>query len=309
MSGIGVVLNPYSKSYQKNPEKLDKMAFVMGDQASCHPTESLDDLREVAEDFKKRGVDVLAISGGDGTIHCTLTEFIKVYGDTPLPKLALLRGGTMNIVAGTLGIKGDAEHLLSRLLMKYHEGKAFEEKPLRLMKINDAYGCLFGMGATYRFLEKHYENPMLNTAVAIKTIIKTLSSCVVNGKSSRWLFEKFGARVSFDGGKTWPAMNYSMILSASVREVGLGFPIFHEVGESADHIHTYGMNIKPRDMLKLVPKFKKGEPFEADGVWSQGSQKIIIELDHPMPYTIDGDMLAPTDRFEVSLGPKLTALV
>ena len=117
MPGIGVILNPYSKKFKKDPNRAKHMGFIVGDKASCKETEDLDDLRRVAEEFKTRDIDILAINGGDGTNHCTLTTFLQVYREKPLPKIALLRGGTLNTVARSVGVKGRSEDILSNLLV------------------------------------------------------------------------------------------------------------------------------------------------------------------------------------------------
>src|SRR3990167_10568117 len=142
MAGIGVILNPYSKKYRDNPERMKRMGFIVGDKASCKQTEDLADLKRVADEFKSRDIDILAISGGDGTNHCTLTHFIRVYGEKPLPKICFLRGGTLNTVASSIGVKGTPEAILSNLLVKYHEDVPFETRDLWLTKINDEYGFI-----------------------------------------------------------------------------------------------------------------------------------------------------------------------
>ena len=98
MPGIGVILNPYSRKYKNNPEMAKHMGFIVGDKASCKATEDLADLRRVAEEFKTRDIDILAINGGDGTIHCTLTTFLNVYGNKPLPKIANLFTNTLIVI-------------------------------------------------------------------------------------------------------------------------------------------------------------------------------------------------------------------
>ena len=69
---------------------------------------SIDELYRIAEDFRRDDIDVLAISGGDGTNHVTLTGFLDVYGGHTMPQVALLRGGTMNTVANSVGVGGPA---------------------------------------------------------------------------------------------------------------------------------------------------------------------------------------------------------
>jgi len=118
MPGIGIILNPYSSLYRNDPERLKRVGFIVGDRGSCHATDTLDDVRELASEFKERDIDILGISGGDGTNHKTLTAFIKVYGEKPLPRIAFLRGGTANNTATQLGIRGTPERILSNLMFK-----------------------------------------------------------------------------------------------------------------------------------------------------------------------------------------------
>lgn len=93
MPGIGVVLNPYSRSNRKNPWRAEELGFIVGDKGSCHATHSIEDVEILAGQFKERQIEVLGLSGGDGTYQKTLTTFVKVYGAAPLPKIALLGGG------------------------------------------------------------------------------------------------------------------------------------------------------------------------------------------------------------------------
>src|SRR5437762_2543265 len=104
--GIGVITNPRSRMNKRDPSRMRKLGYLIGDRGSAAATRSLDDLYRVAEEFKSADIDVLGINGGDGTIHHTLTAFVRTWGDKPLPLIAILRGGTMNTIANSYGIKG-----------------------------------------------------------------------------------------------------------------------------------------------------------------------------------------------------------
>lgn len=308
MSGIGVILNPYSKNYKNNPDKLDHIAFIIGDKASCKPTDDIADLYRVADGFKSRGIDILAISGGDGTIHCTLTAFLKVYGEKPLPKITFLRGGTLNTIAATLGIFGTTEKLLSQLLMRYHEDKPFIEKKLRLLKVNDEYGCIFGNGVVYNFMEAYYENPTVNPLMAAKTLAHSVSSAMTHGRLSQKLFERFDAEVSVDG-KPWPFANYCSIFAASIRQFGMGFNVFYEMMRQNESFHAYGLSLTPRRLLPHLKKLHDGKPTGSDGILDAPAREMIIKLEKPLPYTIDGDMLEAADSFHITSGPEIIILL
>lgn len=307
MAGIGVVLNPYSKSYKKNPDKLKHMAFIVGDKASCKPTEDIADLHRVADEFKSRDIDILAISGGDGTIHCTLTAFLKVYGEKPLPKITFLRGGTLNTIAATMGIKGQTETLLSELLIKYHEDRELQVRRLRLTKINESYGCIFGMGVIYNFMEDYYKNPVVNPLVAGKTLISSVFSAFFNGKIASRMFARVDAEVTVDGVR-WPFANYSALFSGSIRQLGLEFNVFRHMLEQNEKFHAIGMSVTPQALIPYLKRLHDGKPPESEDILDAAASEMHIKLEKPLPYTIDGDMLEPLDEFHVSVGPELTVV-
>src|SRR5256885_2013139 len=135
---------------------MRKLGYLIGDRGSAAATRSLDDLYRVAEEFMKAGIDILGINGGDGTIHHTLTAFLKTYGDRPLPMVAILRGGTMNTIANSYGIKGEPSRLLFELVDKYHNNESFDLFEREILVVGDAYGFIFGNGLLYNFLEAYY---------------------------------------------------------------------------------------------------------------------------------------------------------
>src|SRR5580704_15195134 len=119
MSGIGVVLNPKSRRNLRDPGAALRLARKLGDHGVVRQVRSIDELHEAAVDFKRLDIDVLGISGGDGTNHVTITGFLDVY-EHGLPQIAFLRGGTMNTVANSVGIRrGRPEPLLGRLIRDY----------------------------------------------------------------------------------------------------------------------------------------------------------------------------------------------
>lgn len=307
MSGIGVVLNPYSKSYKKNPLKLDQMAFIIGDKASCKPTSDLADLARAAEEFKSRDIDILAISGGDGTIHCTLTTFLRIYGEKPLPKISLLKGGTLNTIAGSLGVKGTTQNLMSDLLVKYHEDIPFEIRKLRLMKINDDYGCIFGLGVIYNFMEAYYAHPKVNTWVAAKTLFRVIGSASMRGALARKMFDRFDAEVTVDGNR-WPFANYAALFAGSIRQLGLDFNVFYHMLTQNEAFHAYGLSTDAGGILPYVWRMRSGRSSGSPDVMDSKALSMEIILQKPLRYTIDGDMLEAKDRFLISSGPELTVV-
>src|SRR5215471_13326780 len=102
--GIGLITNPRSRVNLRDPGRPRRLSYLIGSHGQAEATRTLDDLYRVCEEFRKERIDVLGISGGDGTLHHTLTAMIRTYGsDQSLPPIAILRGGTMNTIARSFG--------------------------------------------------------------------------------------------------------------------------------------------------------------------------------------------------------------
>ncbi len=307
MGGIGVILNPNSKRYKRNPEKLKRMGFIVGDKGSFSPTKDLNDIRRVAEEFLARDIDILALSGGDGTNHRTLTTFIETYGDRPLPKIALLRGGTLNTIATSCGIFGTPEKILSDLLYKYHEDEPFETTQVDIMKINQQYGFIWGMGVIHRFMQAYYHHGEPSPMRAATTLAKSIGSAFINGPFACQMFSRVDGEVISDG-ERWAFRNYSAIFAGSISQLGLGFQVFRLVG-SERKFHGIGFSMPPRNVLKCVPFLFLGKSNGCSDWIDRAASTMTVQLSEPCGYIIDGDLHPPTDRFELSLGPRLTFIV
>lgn len=308
MPGIGVILNPHSKRNKKDPSHMKRMGFIVGDKASCKATEDLEDLRRVADEFKTRDIDILAISGGDGTNHYTLTTFLQVYGEKPLPKIALLKGGTLNTVATSFGIWGTPEKLLSDLVIKYHEDIPFNTRDAYLLKVNDSYGFIFGIGVIYNFMEVYYSGGTPSPAKAALTLLRAVSSALFNTEFARGLFRRFDAKVTVDG-TLWDFRTYSALYAGSINQIGFNFKTFYLVDQVPGHFHAIGFSLPPRSILPHIPKMFLGQPSHCPNFLETAATKMTIELDEPLPYQIDGDLLPAQSRFDIEIGPKLTLII
>ncbi len=307
MSGIGVVLNPHSKRYRQAPDRLEQMAFIVGERGHFKATETFADLERVAKQFRDKEIDILALSGGDGTNHRTLTTFIQVYGEQPLPAIAFLRGGTLNTAATACGVKGTPEKIMMNLIYQYHEEVPLKRTSLRVMKVNDHYGFIWGCGVIYRFMEAYYGDGSPSPAHAAWTLTRSVSSALMNSRFARDMFRRFDGEVTVNG-DAWPFANYSAIYAGSIPQLGLGFNVFYLAGETHP-FHSIAFSLPPRNVLRYVPKMFIGRPSGCPDLLEAGSQEMVIRLREPQGYMIDGDMYDPVDSFHITAGPQLEVIV
>ncbi|MBU4485168.1 hypothetical protein KKA47_07100 [bacterium] len=309
MAGIGVILNPHSRSNRKNPERVKKLSFIVGDKGSCRATHDSLDVPNVLSEFKEKSIDVLGISGGDGTLHYVLTEMLKVYGKDKFPKIALLRGGTMNNAAQALGVAGTPEKILSNLIYKYHAGDEFKMTRVHLMNVNGMHGFLFGMGLVSRCVEIYYEaakHPSPLTALMVGCRI--VGSFLLNTEWANGLCKRFDAKVVVDG-KEWPFKNYVAVTSGTVETFGFGFNPFYRTRTEPGRFQSIGISLPPRTLLCKVLNSFLSRPINSENSLDEMASKVEITCSEPHKYTIDGELFGPVDKITVEVGPLLDVII
>ncbi len=320
MSGIGVVFNPRSRRNIRDPQAATRLARALGDHGVVREARTVDELHVIAQDFKDLSIDVLGISGGDGTNHVTITGFLDVYGARALPDLAFLRGGTMNTVANSVGVdQGAPEGLLGRLMRAYAEraSRPLANVERHVMKIGDRasshYGFLFGTGVVYGFLSEYYANGEPSPLVAAKTLMRGVGSTLVGGEMIQRMARPFrGSATLIEGDTTieWPEGDYLAVAAGTIDQIGLNFRPFHRFGEREGTFHALGIHTSPLQFVRELPRIWRAEPMrEGRAVDATASRMIVRSADGTMRYMIDGDLHEKRGEVEVTVGPRVKIIV
>lgn len=304
MPGIGVITNPRSRANKRDPGAMRRLGYLLGSRGEAAATLSLDDLYRVAEEFKKADIDVLGINGGDGTIHHTLTAFLRTYGDAPLPLVAILRGGTMNTIANSLGIKGDPPRMLFELVDRYHAGLGFDVFENPVLAVGDAWGFIFGNGLIFNFLDAYYGTGHPSPSTAASLLGRAMASAAIGGPLARRITRRFHARVTVDG-VPWACDDFLAVTAATVEQLGLGSRPFYRARERADAFHLLGIHAPSAASIAVeIPRVFLGRPLRRDKVIDTLAREVIFEAPQ-LEYIIDGDTYRAPDRLRVALGPSL----
>lgn len=313
MPGIGIISNPHSRRNRRYPEQMRRLAYVLGRDDTYELTNRIDDVSEAARQFRDSDIDILALNGGDGTNHVTLTKFIEVYEDEPLPKIALLRGGTMNTVSNAIGVKGTPARLLANLVEKYYTDQPFETTHRDLLRIDDEtgtrYGFIFGNGVVANFLELYYGTGNPSPATAAKLLAKAVGSLPFDSEINRELFKPFTAGIELDD-EMWDERDYTAVLASTVDQIGLGFRPFIRCQERKSAFHILGVTAGPIGVAMQLPKMRLGLPVDEEHIRSSVSGKAVFRSSDPITYTIDGDMHRAEDgRVEMQAGRRLEIIL
>jgi diacylglycerol kinase (ATP) len=304
--GIGLITNPRSRAYQRDPSVPRKLGYLIGSHGTAEATKSLDDLYRVCEEFKKERIEILGISGGDGTMHHTLTAMIKVWGDQEMPLVAMLRGGTMNTIANSLGIKGTTPKLLFELVDKHRLGQPFDVFEKEVLQVGDKYGFLFGNGIIYNFLYEYYATGNPSPPTAAKLISRAAASAIVNGPLAQRIYRRFRAHVIADG-DVWACEDFITVAAACVREIGLGFTPFYRCDEQPHKFAVLGIHTNAMGFVTELPRVFGGKPMRRDKVIDVVASEVRFTPldDGNLEYMIDGDLYDEGGELVLKTGPKL----
>jgi diacylglycerol kinase (ATP) len=319
MPGIGLILNPKSRRHAGDPAAEARFAGYLGSDGIVRTARSVDELRHIAEDFRERDIDVLAIGGGDGTTHVTLGPFLEVYRDRPIPKLALLRGGTMNTVANSVGVPhGTPDQLVRRLVQTYRRGDAteiaFEERHLLRVTASDEprahYGFLFGTGVTHGFLAEYYRHANPTPLAAVEVLLRCAASALVGGATIRRMAEPFRGSATLEGGSSWPARNYLALAAGTIAHIGLGFKPFYRYRDRPNAFHALGIVASPGAFVRELGRVRRGQPMRPAAAYDAVTSRLVVHgKTKPIRYMIDGDLYDASSDLVVSVGPLVRILV
>jgi len=302
--GIGVLTNPRSRKNRRNPQLARRLSYVVGDSGHLVAPEGLDELEHAVQQFQQRDVDVVAINGGDGTAHVALGALYKAYGEQ-LPRIALLRGGTMNTVASGLGIRGEPEALLGRLVGRYHAGEPLRVVSRNVLVVDDEkVGFLFGNGLIAHFLELYYEGGEPSPTKAVLLVARAVGSALIGGSLAKRLTRPVRCGVVVDGTE-WPSLPWMTVAAGTVDDIGLRFRPFYKAPEYPGTLHAVGLGCTA---LQLVPEFlsiRRGKPTSHPNIVEQLGRELILESTEPLSYMIDGDFHRGGQRICVRVGPRV----
>jgi diacylglycerol kinase (ATP) len=327
--GIGVIFNPKSGRNLRDPRAARRLATTLGDHGVVRQAGSIDELYRVAEDFRRLQIDVLGISGGDGTNGVTITGFLDVYKGSALPQIAFLRGGTMNTVANSVGVRrGPPEGLLDRLINAYAEraSRPLQDVERHVMRFRGAnarvsgktsavplpekYGFLFGTGVVYGFLAEYYRGGQPNPKIAAKTLLRGIGSAMVGGPMIRRMAAPFRGTVELDDGTVWEERDYLAVAGGTIDQIGLNFRPFHRYAEKPSAFHLLGIHTSPMGFVTQLPRIWRAAPMEPGHTLEATTKRAMVSSpEGRIRYMIDGDLHDCEGALTVSIGPRVRIVV
>jgi len=305
-----VVVNPHAGANRNGGrERVELLSDVVGADGIVRVTESVAAIEDVAREFRARGTQVLAICGGDGSYHCTLTGFRAVYGDAPLPLLLPLRAGTINYIAHAIGSRrGRPEHVLARVVRDSRRGHTYETTERDLLRVNGReHGFVLSFGTAVNYLRAYYALDKQGPLQAARLLTRLIASAIAGTHISRAFFQAVGADVECDG-QPVPFRQFTFFFAATVDRIALGFRPTYLGARKRGFFHVLGGPIPALRLIRRAVRVYRGFPTGEPLLFDNLGQRLVIRFHRPEYWMLDGDILPPSDRLEIDVGCRVTLI-
>jgi len=305
---IAVIVNPRSRPNRRDPRIAAEFQSIVGDRGRVFAPKSLEELATMAAEIRQAPPAVIAIHGGDGTLHKTVTELGRAFGAEPLPPIAILCGGTMNVVATSLRIRERPSVFLTAIVEADRSGQPLETIRRRCLRIGDELGFLFGSGLPANFLAEYYGSGEYGPARAAWLLCRAFFSALWHGPFIQKLFKRFEGSVHVDGTRLEQTA-FVGLMAGTVREVGLGFKLVHRADDDPERFGVLAMHSAVLSLALDVRAVQSGRGIAASRAFSAvASQMQVHSKNGSMSYTIDGDLYRTDAPVAISLGPHIDFL-
>jgi diacylglycerol kinase (ATP) len=300
-----VFVNPGSRANRRDPGCAERFAKILGEHGRVVAPPTLERLAEEATRAAAEAPSIIAIHGGDGTLHRTLSALLTAYGERSLPPIAILTGGTMNVVASSLGVRVKAEPFLTEIAAAERQGVSPTTIHRRCLRVGHEFGFIFGNGLLTNFLEEYYARGSYGTWRALSIVFRILFSLLTNRWYALRIFRRFRGRVLVDG-MPLPFSRLTGLGIATVTEIGFRFKLHHRADDDPDRMGGLAIHSGPLALLLDVLDVRLGRGLSPKRATSFVASRIDIEpKSAETTYTLDGDMYRSKGPLVVEVGPPL----
>ena len=290
-------------------------------------TGSLDDARAAIRAEIRRGLDVLVLGGGDGTVVmglALLAEACRGAG-RPEPAVAILRLGSGNAIADTLGASGDAPADLVRIARG--EGVRRRVPMIQTLGVRAPF---VGVGVDALLLEDHEAIARVvdrvpgarrlvggATRYALSVALRSLPRFAA-GARPRAVVTNLGApalevsragltgREERAGSVLWEG-DCTLVAGATIPYFGFGLKMFAFASMRAGMFHLRCGDAGLLEILRNTPAAFRGEYF-SEHVTDYLCERVAIELDRETAVEAGGELLGRRARVELALGAPVTMI-
>jgi diacylglycerol kinase family enzyme len=338
---IGVITNPNSRKNRNRPDRARRLQSIVGTLGEVHETDSVDSIKPVLREFLRKRARYWVADGGDGALHWMLRMGMEVLqeeefanGAASLPLTMPTNGGTIDFIANNVGIKGNAESLLTTLRRRIERGQRIEETEVDSMVIEGVevtdggdvpfrtYGFAVAAGGIgQRFFAKYYQDVDPNPRTIVKVVASTLASMPVAlsplrhlpgmprglATYAREMFKPTRAKVTVDG-MILPGDEFTGIHVASM-SINLGNVLrFFGKADQPGLMNALVGTPSPVTIAMNLPRMVQGKEIVGRTILDRPCRVMTMEAtaaDDLLEPVIDGEYYRNLRSVSFRIGPRV----
>lgn len=307
MPKVGVIYNPRSHRNKGQDLDCDSSPQIIVSQPGDRSN-----ISQALADFARRGIDLLVINGGDGTVRDVLTCGAGIFGDD-WPAIAVLPKGKTNAV--TVDLEAPSDWSLQGAIDAFHNGRRIRRRPISLTSPDvpgaEVLGFVIGAGAftlaTRAGQSAHRMGAFNSLAVAVTTSWTVLQA-IFGSNHNPW---RRGARMDLFVGQSLVPFQHSGIGDPAYRRFLLAstlerFPAgMKPFGAFATGLKLAVLDQTRRRTMALLPLVimgRGGRDLRERGVHQVALSSFELEIDDQI--ILDGEAFPP-GRYRIGTGPEL----
>ena len=308
---VGVVRNPRSHRNKGRASELADCANILIETPRTHAA-----LRETLAGFAERGIDFLAVDGGDGTVRDVLTCGIGVFGDD-WPPLVILPKGKTNALVVDIGLPN--AWTLPEAMEAIGRGRTIIRRPINIALPGDAgeqvQGFIMGAGVftsgTQMGQQAHRWGAFNSFAVGL-IIVWCLLQALFASAGNIW---RTGTRMRLRDGASGAELPRSrhgdpderfVMVASTLERFPLGIRPF---GRARAGLKLAVIDAPLRAMVAFLPVVLTG--FDRPFMRRRGMHRIDVEtldLELGDRFILDGEYF-PAGHYRLRQGPELRFVV
>lgn len=312
---VGVISNPGSGHNRTHFEEIE--ARLARCPSIVHVvTKSADDIEAALQTLAQYNISVLAINGGDGTTSAVLGAMLETKLFAKIPRIALLPGGTANMNAGDIGVRGSLKKAIERFCRWCEGGRETDGKLAfrSLMRVqneheqNPRYGMFLGGGAVIHGSEYAHEN------IHSRGVRDDLSLALGTFRTVWGVLRnepEFNRHVTVELGldaKPTQQFDTLILVISTLHRLAFGMRPFwsHEPGAVRITVFEQGCSRFVRTFVSIIRGRPSRNAVPASGYHSHNANQLSLNLKGKL--NLDGEIFAADGRVDISATQQLEFL-
>jgi len=305
---VGVIYNP--RSHRNKGADLD-----CGLNPHVHVSQPGDrsQLPRALADFAERGIDLLVINGGDGTVRDVLTCGASIF-EGNWPAIAVLPKGKTNALTVDLGIPVDWS--LQNAIDAFEAGRRVHRCPIEFSSLDSedqsgVLGFMLGAGSFTTAIQAgqsaHRIGAFNSMAVGV-TLIWGLAQWLLASRANPW---RRGSRMSIGLGAQEVPMAHSgigdkdwrqILIASTFENMPVGVKPFGNLRQGLKLAVLDQISRRSALRMPWVVRGKTHPSMRDRGIHQISVPQFTLEIDDPIVF--DGEAF-PQGKYRIAQGPEL----